>query len=176
MPADLEGSPAKGASGGGGGDGDGDEGYFAPPTKGQSPAVTWTTNSALAIDHIVAGSFESACRLLHDQAGAVNFEPYRALFLAHFARSRTSYEAMPAGAPALHGYPQSNWKEAGPKNGLPAVGTRLNDLVSGLQGCYQLTTGGKFGDAIDKFRSILLQVARGHGSTYIINHSDLDLP
>jgi coatomer protein complex subunit alpha (xenin) len=44
----------------------------------------------------------------------------------------------------------------GPKNGLPAVGTRLIDQVSALQGCYQLTTGGKFGDAVDKFRSILL--------------------
>ena len=36
-------------------------------------------------------------------------------------------------APSLYGYPQSNWKEAGPKNGLPAVGTRLNDLVTALQ-------------------------------------------
>ena len=53
--------------------------------------------------------------------------------MAHFARSRTSYEAMPAGAPSLYGYPQSNWKEAGPKNGLPAVGARLNDLVGALQ-------------------------------------------
>ena len=36
--------------------------YFAPPTKGQSPAQNWTNNSSLPIDHIVAGSFESACR------------------------------------------------------------------------------------------------------------------
>ena len=37
--------------------------YFAPPTKGQSPAQNWTNNSSLPIDHVVAGSFESACRL-----------------------------------------------------------------------------------------------------------------
>ena len=72
-------------------------------------------------------------RLLHDQTGVVDFAPFRSLFMAHFARSRTSYEAMPAGAPSLYGYPQSNWKEAGPKNGLPAVGARLNDLVGALQ-------------------------------------------
>ena len=36
--------------------------YFAPPTKGQSPAQNWTNNSSLPIDHVVAGSFESACR------------------------------------------------------------------------------------------------------------------
>ena len=52
----------------------------------------------------------------------------------------------------MYGYPQSNWKEAGPKNGLPAVGLKLNDLVQRLQTCYQLTTGGKFNDAIVKLR------------------------
>jgi coatomer protein complex subunit alpha (xenin) len=155
LPADLDAS----AGGGGGGDtedGDAAEGYFSPPTKGQSPAMNWTNNSSLPVDHIAAGAFESACRLLHDQTGAVDFAPFRQLFLSHYARSRTSYEAMAAGPPALNGYPQSNWKDAGPKNGLPAVGTRLIDQVSALQGCYQLTTGGKFGDAVDKFRSILL--------------------
>ena len=33
---------------------------------------------------------------------------------------------------------------------------RLNDLVSALQGCYQMTTSGKFGEAVNKFRAILL--------------------
>jgi coatomer protein complex subunit alpha (xenin) len=32
--------------------------------------------------------------------------------------------------PSLYCYPQSNWKEAGPKTGLPAVGLKLNDLVA----------------------------------------------
>ena len=91
---------------------------FAPPPKGQSPAQNWTNNSSLPIDHVVAGSFESACRLLHDQTGVVDFAPFRSLFMAHFARS--------------------NWKEAGPRNGLPAVGTRLNDLVEALQVCNNI--------------------------------------
>ena len=39
--------------------------YFAPPTKGQSPAQNWTNNSSLPIDHVVAGSFESACRFVY---------------------------------------------------------------------------------------------------------------
>jgi len=83
-----------------------------------------------------------------------------------------------SGLPPLNAYPQSNWKDAGPKNGLPAVGLKLNDLVTRLQvrkrplqyyhlsinfflflqSCYQLTTAGKFGDAIEKFRSILLHI------------------
>merc|ERR1712045_366799 len=59
---------------------------------------------------------------------------------------------------SLSQYPQSNYKEAGPKNGLPAVGLKLADLVSRLQSAYQLTTSGKFTEAIASFRSILLSI------------------
>ena len=41
---------------------------------------------------------------------------------------------------------------------MPAVGLKLNDLVSRLQLAYQLTTQGKFGDAAERFRAILLSV------------------
>lgn len=49
-------------------------------------------------------------------------------------------------------------KEAGARNGVPAVGPKLASLVQQLQVAYQMTTTGKFLDAIDKFRSILLSV------------------
>ena len=74
---------------------DEDSAYFVPPTKGQSPAHNWANNSQLAIDHIVAGSFESACRILHDQLGIVNFEPYKQHFLTNYARGRTVYTGLP---------------------------------------------------------------------------------
>merc|ERR1711899_495636 len=150
LPADLEPSAAVTTS-------DDTEGYFVPPTKGTNPSTHWANNSSLPVDHIVAGSFESACRLLHDQVGVVNFEPYKQHFMTNYARSRTSFPALPL-LPSLTGYPQSNWKEAGPKQGLPACGLKLNDLVQRLQSCYQLTTSGKFGDAIDKLRAILLSI------------------
>lgn len=136
---------------------DSDDSYFVAPTKGTNPCQIWSNNSSLPMDHIVAGSFESACRLLHDQVGVVNFEPYRNHFMTNYARSKTSFTALPL-VPSLTGYPQSNWKEAGPKQGLPAVGLKLNDLVQRLQSCYQLTTSGKFGDAIERFRAILLSI------------------
>ena len=41
---------------------------------------------------------------------------------------------------------------------MPAVGLKLNALVTQLQVAYNLTTAGKFADAVDKFRSILLSV------------------
>uniref|UniRef100_A0A673A8L3 Coatomer subunit alpha n=1 Tax=Sphaeramia orbicularis TaxID=375764 RepID=A0A673A8L3_9TELE len=42
--------------------------------------------------------------------------------------------------------------------GLPAVGLRLADLISRLQQCYQLTTAGRFEEAVERFRAILLSV------------------
>ena len=49
-------------------------------------------------------------------------------------------------------------KEAGARGGAPAVGQKLNDLVQRLQTAYQLTTQGKFLEAIERFRTILLSV------------------
>lgn len=61
LPPELEGGlPSGGTT-------EGDEGYFVPPPRGQPPPQNWVTKSRLPIDHILAGSFESAARLLHDQ-------------------------------------------------------------------------------------------------------------
>ncbi|XP_043540753.1 coatomer subunit alpha-like, partial [Chiloscyllium plagiosum] len=117
----------------------------------------WCNNSQLPADHLVAGSFETAARLLHDQVGVVNFAPYKSLFLQAFARGRSVYQALPC-LPTMYGYPQRNWKEAGLKSGLPAVGLKLSDLIQRLQVCYQLTTAGKFEEAVERFRLILLSI------------------
>lgn len=73
-----------------------------------------------------------------------------------YARSRASYQGLPY-LPALFAYPQRNIHEDYTK-GLPAVGLKLSDLHPRLQQGYHLTTGGKFNDAVDKFRNILLSI------------------
>eukprot|EP00118_Oscarella_pearsei_P025090 m.307483 g.307483 ORF g.307483 m.307483 type:complete len:1228 (+) comp42345_c0_seq1:35-3718(+) len=151
LPADLD---VGLASGGGGG---GDEGYFVPPTHGTTQAQVWCTNSQLPADHAAAGSLESAMRLLHDQIGVVNFGALKPYFLQTFATSRNAFVAV-SSIPSLFGYPHRNWQEAGAKRGLPAVGLNLAGLVRRLQAAYQLTTQGKFSDAVHKFRQILLSV------------------
>jgi len=156
LPADLDVSGAAAAASAGGGDA-GEDGYFVAPTRGVPATQHWTNNSGLPIDHILAGNVESAFRLLHDQVGVVNFQAYKPHFVASYSRSRTTLVGMPS-APGLYCYPQSNWKEANPKHSLPAVGLKLNDLVSRLQSAYQLTTSGKFAEASDNFRSILLSI------------------
>lgn len=70
----------------------GEEGYFVVPSRGVSQTQLWCNNSKLVIDHILAGSFESAFRLLHDQIGVVNYEPFKPLFMTSYARSRTSFQ------------------------------------------------------------------------------------
>uniref|UniRef100_T1J5P8 Coatomer subunit alpha n=1 Tax=Strigamia maritima TaxID=126957 RepID=T1J5P8_STRMM len=138
----------------------GDEAYFVPPTRGVSPSQLWANNSQLAVDHVLAGSFESAFRLLHDQVGVVNFSKFKQLFLSTYARGRTAYTAFPV-VPSLFGYPQRNWREAAgfpAKNGLPAVGLKLKEMIQRLQICYQLTTAGKFLEAIERFRSLMLSI------------------
>ena len=136
--------------------------YECLPTKGVSPPQHWVNNSKLVVDHILAGSFESAFRLLNNQVGVVEFGPYQSLFLNTYSRSRTSYACLPS-IPSLYGYPQRNWKDTNwkdttSKTGLPAVGLHLTELVQRLQVCYQLTTNGKFAKAIEKLQSILLSV------------------
>ena len=41
---------------------------------------------------------------------------------------------------------------------MPAVGLKLNTLVQQLQVAYNMTTAGKFAEAVEKFRYILLSV------------------
>lgn len=46
-----------------GGAGGAEDGFFVPPTKGISPTQMWCNNSQLPVDHILAGSFETAMRV-----------------------------------------------------------------------------------------------------------------
>lgn len=80
----------------------------------------------------MAGSFESASRLLHDQLGVVSFKPYENLFLSLYSSSRTVANHL-ANLPPHFTHPLRNWKEATVKTGLPATGINLNELVSKLQ-------------------------------------------
>jgi len=134
-----------------------EDGYFAAPTRGVPLTQHFTNNSSLPVDHILAGNVESACRLLHDSCGVVCFSPYRQHFLSTLSRGSTCLPCLPS-LPALPLHPPTNWKEGNPKHALPAVGLKLSDLVTRLQSAYHLTTSGKFGEAIERFRAILLSI------------------
>lgn len=131
--------------------------YVHLPTQGPSPAINWTKNSSLAIDHVLAGSFESACRLLHEQVGIVNFKPYEKLFLNIYSASRTIY-TWQQHVPSKFNYPLRNYKDNPTKGGLPVTPIKLSNLIAQLQICYQLTTGGKFAEAVKKLQDLILEI------------------
>ena len=70
--------------------------------------------------------------MLQDQLGIVRFEPFKSQFLSAYSQSRVAFQAIPL-LPPLFGYPHRNWKDAGAKNGVPAVALKLSDLVNKLQ-------------------------------------------
>ncbi len=47
-------------------------GMYVPPSSGQPLTYHWTSQSRLVADHVMAGSFDSAARLLLDQLGVVS--------------------------------------------------------------------------------------------------------
>jgi coatomer subunit alpha len=106
--------------------------FFVAPTKGVPQTQIWINGSLLAADHIRAGSFETAFRVLNEQVGVVNFEPYKKLFSFLFVGARTSYACLP-NLPSKFTHPHRNWKDAGLKSGHPTIGVKLNDLVALLQ-------------------------------------------
>uniref|UniRef100_A0A0N5AHK6 Coatomer subunit alpha n=1 Tax=Syphacia muris TaxID=451379 RepID=A0A0N5AHK6_9BILA len=136
---------------------DNEEGFYTPPVRGNPPSVNWPNNSRLVADHVKAGAFESAARLLEDQLGITNLKPFEQQFMTVYAQSKTAFEGIPS-AGTNFAYLFRNWQESSLKTGLPAIGLHLGDLANRLQTCYHLTTAGKFSEAIAKLRQILLAV------------------
>ncbi len=135
---------------------DKDDAFFVCPTYGNPDYKQWVNSSPLVIDHVLAGSFRTAFNLLHEQIGVRDFEPFRQIFLTSFSQARTVYSPLPL-APPLFVYPHRSVQEA-TKTPYPAALHKLPELIENLQSGYQLTTVGKFSEAVDKFRALMLTV------------------
>lgn len=96
------------------------------------------------------------------ETGATGFYRRKDLLSSVVSSPRYMYSSSsPSGlspVPPLCGYPLRNPTEATPKNAVPAVGCKLTTLIERLQSCYQLTTSGKFQEAIERFRTLLLSI------------------
>lgn len=138
-----------------------EDAYIHLPSRGQPPSVASTRTSELAVEHVLAGSFEGACRLLHEQVGVVDFSRYKPLFLQLYGGSRT-YFSWHQNLEPLSSWPQQSKSSSTSGTSAatlpPLLTIRLSDLVQRLQMCYQLTTSGRFADAIDRFQLLLLQL------------------
>lgn len=148
--------------------GDEDVGFYSPPTSNRALCDTWTLNSQLAVDHIMAGSFGSAFRLLRKQIGIIDFTPFKDIFIQLEMRSHASLNTGAAHLPSLGISPLRNWREAQSvkladrskaANALPACGIKWSMLAENLlQSAYGHTTNGRFPEAIEQFREVLLYI------------------
>ena len=92
--AEAAASAAAGAAGTSGGP-------FVVPAAGTPAAQKWLEKrTQLAVDHIAAGSFQSAMSLLFRQLGATGFEPLRPYFLDIYSASHASTPGLP-GMPSI---------------------------------------------------------------------------
>lgn len=133
--------------------------FWVPPQPGSSNAQIWVRNSQLAADHVTAGSFESAMLLLNQQAGIVNFDPLKPIFLSLYTGSNPQIHGFPS-TPSLALSLQRNGLDIEPSSngrqkGLPLLNTNLGVLTERLKLAYKSTTGGKFNDAFNHFVYII---------------------
>eukprot|EP00056_Hartaetosiga_gracilis_P009451 m.135948 g.135948 ORF g.135948 m.135948 type:complete len:1206 (+) comp13130_c0_seq2:266-3883(+) len=134
----------------------GEEGgeYFVVPTAGTPASRAWVNNSTNIIDHVVAGSFDTAMSIMKKKLGIVLFDAYKDIFVLEQARAQVAISGN-ASTPSLFYNIHRNWQDAGSRNGLPAIGLKLASLAENLQEAYRIK---QFNKARDMMRTILLRV------------------
>ncbi|KAJ7634767.1 coatomer subunit alpha-2 [Roridomyces roridus] len=123
-------------------------------TPGASETEHWVRNSPLAVDHVCAGSFETAMQLLNRQLGVVNFVELKPLFLAIYRSSHT-YLTPVASMPPLQLHIRRNPAEASLTRVLPGVVRSLASLRYELSEGFRLVSGNQLAEARTAFRSVL---------------------
>jgi coatomer protein complex subunit alpha (xenin) len=126
-------------------------GQFAAVQRGQPLPGRWVQTSTLAADHVAAGSFETAMRLLNRQIGVVNFAPLKRLFLQIRAASATSLPGPPL-IDSINTYPLRKDSE------LPMPVVTLQTVTARLPQAYDFFAKAKFEESLGEFKQILQTV------------------
>ncbi|CAA3016831.1 coatomer subunit alpha-1-like [Olea europaea subsp. europaea] len=129
---------------------------FIAPNPGMPVSQIWVQRSSLASEHIAAGNFDTAMRLLYRQLGIKNFSPLRSQFMDLHMGSHTYLRALSL-APVISVAVERGWSESASPNvrGLPALVFNFSQLEEKLQAGYKATTAGKFSEALRHFMAIL---------------------
>ena len=115
-------------------DGDG-AGYYVPPNPGPSPSQYWI-DSPLAADHVAAGSFKTAMRLLERQIGVVNFAPIKEAFMTVLLASSVQLNGLPGTTPIARPVLRTEGLE--PKSSLPRIAVSLEQTIADFKVAKQL--------------------------------------
>ncbi|KAK9758325.1 hypothetical protein RND81_01G223100 [Saponaria officinalis] len=129
---------------------------FIAPSQGMPVSQIWTQKSSLAAEHVAAGNFDAAMRLLNRQLGIKNFAPLKQLFVDLFCGSH-SYLLAFASAPVISVALERGWTDSASPNvrGPPALVYGFSQLEEKLRAGYKLTNDGKLTEALRTFVNIL---------------------
>ena len=145
-------APAAAAAAGGA-----DVALFVPPAPGVPPEQKWVAEALVPAEHLAAGDFEGAARLMNRQMGVCQLDALErpSVDLASACRAYVSTApGLPVQSVALEGEHESQ-AEASQRLGA-ATTASLEQLGATLQAAYQATTGGKFSEATAGFRAVML--------------------
>jgi hypothetical protein len=134
-------------------------GPFVAPPPGLPVTQRWLIRSKLAAEHIAAGSFDTALRMLRLQLGLSNFEPLKPNMLALHAAAFAHVSGLPGLPSVLLGI-DSTWSRssatAPPVH--PVTPFKLSALEKRMVEAYEHVSKNLLPDALDKFTAILLMV------------------
>eukprot|EP01117_Protostelium_nocturnum_P001657 TRINITY_DN1202_c0_g1_i1.p1 TRINITY_DN1202_c0_g1~~TRINITY_DN1202_c0_g1_i1.p1 ORF type:complete len:1246 (-),score=287.08 TRINITY_DN1202_c0_g1_i1:71-3808(-) len=123
------------------------------PNPGPSARQNWLNNSELAADHVAAGSFETAMKLLNEQIGIVNFAPLKSSFLQI---AKSCYASVPTMA-SLPSYNVPLNRSEDPS--LPLLSISFQPLIDvKLKAAIRLTFQGRIPDALQQFTQIIQSI------------------
>ncbi|MBA0804447.1 hypothetical protein Gohar_004031, partial [Gossypium harknessii] len=129
---------------------------FVAPTPGMPVSQIWIQRSSLAAEHVAAGNFDAAMRLLSRQLGIRNFAPLKSMFLDLYTGSHSYLHALTS-APVVPLAVERGWSESAAPNVRcpPSLVFNFSQLNDKLKAGYKATTAGKFTEALRLFLSIL---------------------
>ncbi|KAI5659247.1 hypothetical protein M9H77_28040 [Catharanthus roseus] len=129
---------------------------FVVPSPGMPASHIWVQKSSIAAEHVAAGNFDTAMRLLSRQLGIRNFVPLKPLFTDLCSGSHSYLRAF-SSAPVITVALERAWSESASPNvrGPPALTFNFPLLEEKLKAGYKATTAGKFTEALRLFVSIL---------------------
>ncbi|WOL05641.1 coatomer subunit alpha-1-like [Canna indica] len=129
---------------------------FVAPTPGMPVSQIWIQKSSLAGEHVAAGNFDTAMRLLSRQLGIKNFAPMKPYFMDLLVGSHTYMHTF-ASVPAISIAVEKGWSESASPNvrSPPALVFKFFQIDEKLKAAYRATTEGKFPEALRQFLNIL---------------------
>ncbi|KAI9225050.1 coatomer WD associated region-domain-containing protein [Blastocladiella britannica] len=128
------------------------------PMAGPSKKQSWVHTSPRALDHVVAGSFDTAMAILNRTAGITHFGPLRGTFLALHAAAAAYVPGI--GATGSLELPLSrNPSETDPLRSQPVAPVSLASIRAGaMADAAQLTQQNKLAEAQAQWRQAMQQL------------------